>query len=207
MGSCVALKAGGDNAVMKVTSVNVGRSRPLLLGGASVPSAIGKAPAAGPVAVRALGLDGDEQADPAAHGGLAKAVYAYPSEHLPFWSTVLAQAGAAPWGAPVSPGRLGENLTLAGLLETQVWIGDVLRFPRCALAVSEPRHPCAKFNAAMGFPQASRMMVQSGWCGFYLGVLEPGTIQAGDAFRLEPGPRDVRVDELFRATASSRRMA
>ena len=192
---------------MKVTSVNVGRSRPLLLGGASVSSAIGKAPVAGPVAVRPLGLHGDEQADPAAHGGLAKAVYAYPSEHLPFWSTVLAQEGVAPWGAPVAPGRLGENLTLAGLVEAQAWIGDVLRFANCALAVSEPRHPCAKFNAAMGFAQASRLMVQSGWCGFYLGVLEPGTIEAGESFRLEPGPRDVRVDELFRSTASTRRMA
>lgn len=192
---------------MKVTSVNIGRSRPLLLGGASVPSAIGKAPVAGPVAVRPLGLEGDEQADPAAHGGLAKAVYAYPSEHLPFWSTVLAQAGVAPWGTPVAPGRLGENLTLSGLVEAQAWIGDVLRFANCALAVSEPRHPCAKFNAAMGFAQASRLMVQSGWCGFYLGVLEPGTIEAGESFRLEPGPRDVRVDELFRSTASTRRMA
>jgi MOSC domain-containing protein YiiM len=149
----------------------------------------------------------DEQADPAAHGGLAKAVYAYPSEHLPFWGTVLAQAGVAPWGTPVAPGRLGENLTLAGLVEAQAWIGDVLRFANCALAVSEPRHPCAKFNAAMGFAQAARLMVQSGWCGFYLGVLEPGTIEAGEGFRLEPGPREVRVDELFRATASTRRMA
>lgn len=192
---------------MRVTSVNIGRVRPLPLGGATVPSAIGKVPVAGPVAVRTLGLGGDEQADPSAHGGLTKAVYAYPSEHLPFWSTVRAQAGAAPWGEPVAPGLVGENLTLAGLVESQAWIGDVLRFAHCALAVSEPRHPCAKFSAAMGFAQAARLMVQSGWCGFYLGVLEPGTIEAGESFRLEPGPREVRVDELFRATASTRRMA
>jgi MOSC domain-containing protein YiiM len=182
---------------MKVTSVNVGRVRPLAVGGQPVPSAIGKTPASGPVPVGLRGLAGDERAEePEA---LAKAVYAYPSEHLPFWSTVRAQAGAAPWGEAVPPGLLGENLTLTGLLENRVWVGDVLRFAGCALAVSEPRLPCAKLNAALGFGQAARLMVQSGWCGFYLGVLEPGTLQAGEPFEVEPGPRDVRLDELFRA--------
>lgn len=192
-------KPPGDNAVMKVTSVNVGRVQALALDGQAVPSAIGKRPAAGPVAVGPLGLAGDERAEEP--GARAKAVYAYPSEHLPFWSTVRAQAGAAPWGEAVPPGLLGENLTLAGLVETQVWVGDVLRFPGCALAVSEPRLPCAKLGAALGFAQAARLMVQSGWCGFYLGVLEPGTIEAGQAFEIEPGPRDVRLDELFRSLA------
>lgn len=191
---------------MKVTSINIGRAREVTIDARAVPTAIGKAPVAGCVAVRPLGLEGDEQADPTVHGGLSKAVYAYPSEHHLFWGTVRAQAGVAPWGSPVAPGLLGENLTLAGLTEDRAWIGDVLRFPRCALAVSEPRYPCFKFNAAMGFAHAAKLMVQSGWCGFYLAVLEPGTIEAGESFVVEPGARDVRIDELFRATTSSRRV-
>ena len=99
-------------------------------------------------------------------------------------------------------GFLGENLTLAGLLESQAWVGDVLRFADCALAVSEPRYPCFKFNAAMGFNQASKLMAQSGWCGMYLAVRVPGTLRAGEAFTLLPGPREVGIAELFRSKMS-----
>jgi len=192
---------------MKVSSVNVGRAQSVQIGGRTVTSAIAKRSTAGPLAVKALGLEGDEQADLAAHGGLAKAVYAYPSEHCAFWRTVRAQAGVAAWDAALAPGSLGENLTLEGLTEDRAWIGDRLRFPHCVLAVSQPRHPCAKFNAAMGFAHAARLMTQSAWCGFYLAVIEPGTIEAGEAFEVLPGPREVRIDELFRATASPRRAA
>jgi MOSC domain-containing protein YiiM len=157
------------------------------------------------VAVQALGLAGDEQADLSVHGGLAKAVYAYPAEHYAFWRTVRAQAGVAPWQQALAPGSLGENLTLEGLLESQAWIGDVLRFADCALAVSEPRLPCYKFNARMGFAQAASLMQQSGWCGCYLAVREPGSIEAGETFRIEPGPREVRIDELFRARVPTAR--
>ena len=192
---------------MKVTSVNVGSARRIGVGERTVMSAIGKRPVVGRVGVLPLGLQGDEQADLSVHGGLAKAVYAYPSEHFAFWRTVRAQAGVTLWDAALEPGALGENLTLAGLTEDHVWVGDVLRFPHCALAVSEPRQPCFKFNAAMGFAHAAKLMVQSRWSGFYLAVREPGTIEAGETFALEPGPREVRIDELFRATTSPRRTA
>lgn len=192
---------------MEVTSVNVGSARRVSVGARTVMSAIGKRAVAGRVGVMPLGLQGDEQADLSVHGGLAKAVYAYPREHFDFWRTVRAQAGVALWDAALEPGAVGENLTLTGLTENRVWVGDVLRFPRCALAISEPRQPCFKFNAAMGFAQAAKMMVRSGWCGFYLAVREPGSIEDGEPFTLEPGPREVRIDELFRATASSRRSA
>jgi MOSC domain-containing protein YiiM len=189
---------------MRVASVNVGSAQKVSIDGRPVLTAIGKRGVAGAVAVHPLGLEGDEQADPSVHGGLGKAVYAYPGEHYPFWRTVRAQAGAAAWDAPLPPGSLGENLTLEGLLEDGAWIGDVLRFPDCTLAVSEPRYPCFKFNAAMGFAQAAKMMGQSLWCGFYLAVIEPGRIEADETFAVAPGPREVRIDELFRASMSRR---
>jgi MOSC domain-containing protein YiiM len=184
---------------MHVVSVNVARAQPMTIAGRPVVTGIRKRAVTGPVEARLLGLAGDEQADLTVHGGLGKAVYAYPGEHYPFWQTVRAQARAAGWGEPMPPGMMGENLTLAGLLEEQVWIGDVLRFPGCELAVSEPRFPCFKFNAAMGFNQAAKMMVANAWCGFYLAVRRPGVIAAGDAFELMPGPREVGIPELFRA--------
>lgn len=184
---------------MKVVRVSTGRARAALINGRKVMTATAKLPVEGPVAVGVMGLAGDEQADLTVHGGLAKAVYAYPAEHLPFWQTVRAQAGVGLWDETLPPGLLGENLLLQGLLETDLWIGDRLALPHCTLAVSEPRYPCFKFNAVMGFKQADRLMVQSGFCGSYLAVLQHGTLQAGDAITLHPGPREVNIRELFRS--------
>ncbi|HEY2561762.1 MAG TPA: MOSC domain-containing protein [Caldimonas sp.] len=183
----------------RVLSVNVARASAIQIQGQGVMTAIAKRPVDGERAVRTLGIDGDEQADLRVHGGPSRAVYAYPSEHYPFWQTVRAQADVAPWGEALPPGSLGENLTTIGVVETDLFVGDVLRFAGCALAVSAPRLPCFKFNAAMGFKHAAKLMTESGWCGWYLSVREPGTIAAGDVFAIEPGPREVSVWELFRA--------
>ena len=184
---------------VRVTSVNVARVESRLIGGRSVRTAIAKRPATGRVAVRRLGLEGDEQAETSLHGGVSKAVYAYPAAHYPFWQTVRAQARAALWDDPLPPGAMGENLTVTGLDESMLWIGDRLVLPGCVLAVSEPRMPCFKFGAAMGFAQAVKLMAQSGYCGAYLAVIEEGEVAAGDAVTLQPGPREVNLRELFRS--------
>jgi MOSC domain-containing protein YiiM len=186
---------------MKVLQVCSGRAHEVTIGSRRVLTAIGKTPREGRVAVHPLGLDGDEQADPSVHGGRSKALYAYPSEHHPFWRTVRAQARVAPWDEALRPGLFGENLLVEGLVEDRLWIGDRLRLPGCELAVSEPRFPCFKFAAAMGFAQATKLMVQSGYCGVYLAVIEPGTVGAGDPIELVPGPREVNLRELFRSRA------
>ena len=187
---------------MQLISVNTARVETLVTPqGEAYASGIAKRPREGAVTVGPLGLDGDEQADLTVHGGLAKAVYAYPQEHYAFWATVRAQARI---DGDLQPGHIGENLTLAGLLEGRAWIGDVLRFPDCELVVSEPRQPCFKFAARMGFAQAVKLMVQSGYCGFYLAVRREGSIAAGQAFELLPGPREVGIAELFRARNKGR---
>jgi MOSC domain-containing protein YiiM len=188
---------------MKVISVNRAQAEWRDINGRRVLTATAKRPVQGPVAVRPLGLDGDEQADLSVHGGLSKAVYAYPREHYAFWQTVRAQARVSLWDDELPPGALGENLTIEGLREDDLWVGDRWHLPGCVLAVSEPRMPCFKFAAAMGFAQAVKLMAQSGYCGSYLAVVQPGTVCAGDDIRLEPGPREVSIRELFRARAPS----
>jgi MOSC domain-containing protein YiiM len=128
-----------------------------------------------------------------------RTLYAYASEHLPFWQTVRAQARVAGWGEPVPPGLFGEDLLLAGLREADLWVGDMLRLPQATLAVSGPRLPDAEFSARLGFAQAARLMQQSGFSGWHLVVIAPGTVQAGDAIELLPGPREVNLRELFRS--------
>lgn len=190
--------------MIQVLSVNVGSALQLRIQGQPVLTAIHKSARPGRVAVGPLGLEGDEQADLTVHGGLSKAVYAYPLAHYAFWQTVRAQARVAAPGEPLPHGALGENLTIDGVQEGQLWIGDRLRFADCLLAVSEPRQPCYKFNAVMGFAQASKLMAQSGYCGSYLAVIEPGTIGVGDAAELLPGPREVNLRELFLARMGQR---
>jgi MOSC domain-containing protein YiiM len=133
------------------------------------------------------------------HGGLEKAVYAYPSEHYAFWQNARLEARVSPMDDRLPQGSLGENLTLSGLLETQVWAGDVLRFPQCELKITLPREPCGKFNAVIGIASAGRLMAQSGFCGFYMSVQTAGTIQAGQSFELLAGPRRVSIPQLFNA--------
>lgn len=181
----------------RILSVNRARAERRVIDGRAVLTAIGKRPVDGPVEVGPAGLFGDEQADPAVHGGLSKAVYAYPREHAAFWCQVRGQAGAAGYGDELPFGLLGENLSIEGLTEDRLWIGDRLVLPGCVLAVSEPRQPCFKFNAAIGFRHAAKMMRQSGFCGTYLAVIEPGSVRAGDPIRLESGPREVNLRELF----------
>lgn len=183
----------------KVLSLNVARAQAVAINGRKVMTAIGKRAVQGERAVLPLGIEGDEQADLSVHGGLGKAVYAYPSEHYPFWKTVRSQAQVALWDEELPFGSLGENLTLQGVVESDLWIGDLLRFPDCQLAVSQPRFPCFKFVAAMGFRHASKLMIESAWCGAYLAVRVPGTIAAGQSFAIEPGPRQVGITEVFRA--------
>ena len=182
-----------------VLSVQTGAARRVKIGERTVLTAIHKQPVHGDVPVMPLGLMGDEQADLSIHGGLEKAIYAYPSEHYPFWREARHSAGVSEIDESLLYGLLGENLTLAGLLETDVWAGDVLEFANCVLAVTIPREPCHKFNAAMGFSQATKLMATRGLCGFYLSVQEPGVMRAGEHFKLIPGRRSVSIVQLFNA--------
>jgi MOSC domain-containing protein YiiM len=184
---------------VRVLSVNVGSARPLRIGGRNILSAIGKSAVSGPLVVGPLGLQDDEQADPTVHGGLDKAVYAYPVEHLPFWESQRRQAGSNLFDEPLPPGFMGENLSIEGLLEAELWIGDELHFPGCVLRVTAPREPCFKFNAVMGLNTAGRLMMERLCSGFYLAVVQPGAIEAGQAFTLVPGIRGLRVSEAFAA--------
>lgn len=186
-------------AILQVQSLNVGAARRMRIGERQILSAIGKAPVAGPVAVGRLGLDGDEQADLSVHGGLDKAVYAYPSMHYAFWQAQRRERGISPLDETLPLGFLGENLTVDGLLEHEVFVGDRLHFPDCVLRVTAPREPCYKFNAVMGFAQAGRAMAIAGCCGYYLAVEQTGTLAAGQQAELEPGQRGLSIAQAFAA--------
>jgi MOSC domain-containing protein YiiM len=172
-----------------------------MVGGRKLVSAIGKTTVSGPIEVGVLGLAGDEQADLSVHGGLGKAVYALPSEHLAWWQAQRQVRGATMFEEALAPGYLGENLSLQGVLEQDLFVGDRLDFGEVVLRVTQPREPCGKFNAVMGYAQAAKDMVQSGRCGFYLAVDQPGRLQSGASFQIIPGQRPVSVAQALRHKA------
>jgi MOSC domain-containing protein YiiM len=172
-----------------------------MVGGRKLVSAIGKTTVCGPIEVGVLGLVGDEQADLSVHGGLSKAVYALPSEHLAWWQAQRQVQGATMFEETLAPGYLGENLSLQGVLEQDLFVGDRLDFGDVVLRVTQPREPCGKFNAVMGYAMAAKDMVQSGRCGFYLAVEQTGRLQAGATFQMIPGPRSVSVVQALQHKA------
>ena len=95
------------------------------------------------------------------------------------------------------PGFMGENLTIDGPLEHDVFVGDEWHFPHCVLRVTAPREPCFKFNAVMGFAQAGRAMALAGCCGYYLAVDQPGTLAAGETATVVPGQRGLSIAQAL----------
>jgi MOSC domain-containing protein YiiM len=182
-------------------AIQIGQVRPLMVAGRKLVSAIGKTTVSGPIEVGVLGLAGDEQADLSVHGGLSKAVYALPSEHLSWWQAQRQAQGATMFEEPLAPGYLGENLSLQGVREQDLFIGDRLDFGDVVLRVTQPREPCGKFNAVMGYAQAAKDMVKSGRCGFYLAVDQTGRLQAGVTFQIIPGQRSVSVAQALQHKA------
>ena len=177
---------------MKLISVNVGLPRPVPYQDGIVSTGIYKESVAGPVWVRRLNLDGDGQADLKVHGGEHKAVYAYPLEHYAFWSRELGRND-------LGYGQFGENLTVEGLLEEQVNIGDVYRIGKALLQVSQPRAPCFKLGIRMGDARFPARFTAANRTGFYLRVLEEGRVAAGDAIMLaERSGNPVSVSDVFR---------
>lgn len=149
-----------------------------------------------PVEIHSLGVKGDEQADLSVHGGIEKAIYVYPVEHYAFWNELLSRETKKP--TLLNHGAIGENFTIEGLLETEVFIGDKLLIGDLAFVVVKLREPCFKFNATLGYKGATKAMVQSGFCGWYLRVLKTGTLAAGAQITIIPGAKDTSIAEQNR---------
>lgn len=176
----------------ELVSLNVGRPKAIDSPKGPVLTSIFKIPTARRLAVSSQRIEDDEQADLLNHGGENKAVYAYPLEHYRSWSDELSRDDFV-------HGQFGENLTIRGLLEDELGIGDLLRIGTAVLQVSQPRKPCFKLGIRMDDPRFVRRFLQSGRSGFYLRVAEPGELGAGDAIeRIEAGPSGMTVHEVWR---------
>ncbi len=178
---------------MKIISLNVGLPRIVHWKGLEVSTGIFKEPVAGPVMLRQLDLDGDRQADLEVHGGPAKAVYAYASEHYPLWREELRDPELR-WA------NFGENFTTEGLFEADACIGDRYRIGEALVMVTQPRFPCYKLGIRFGRDDILEKFLRSGRSGIYFAVLEEGLVNAGDAIeRVHRDPAGVSIADINHA--------
>ena len=177
---------------MQVISVSVGQTREIEYEGRTFSTAIFKYAVEGRVAVDKEGIDGDQQADRKNHGGRDKAVFVYPHEYYAEWATLLHRDDLA-------PGSFGENLTVSGLTDDHVRIGDTLRIGDTVVQISQPRNPCYKLSARLNHASVLTPYLERGLVGFYVRVLEPGTVAAGDEIgMIERAAGSVSVRDLSR---------
>ena len=177
---------------MKLLSVCVGEPREVVVDDRLVRTSIFKAPVTGRIPIRNNNLAGDAQSDLSVHGGRAKAIYAYPHEHYAFWREQLPDV-------VLRPGHFGENLTIEGLLEQDVHVGDRLKIGSSELLVTQPRLPCYKLGIRFGRADMVKRFLASRRTGFYLSVAVEGDLGTGDTIEiLERHPAAISIQELLR---------
>jgi MOSC domain-containing protein YiiM len=135
------------------------------------------------VDVGPLGLAGDLQVNRKHHGGPDKAVYAYAEEDVAHWAAELDR--------DLPPGSFGENLRTVGLDLTGALVGERWRVGDggLVLEVTQPRIPCATFQAWLGQPRWVKRFTAHGAPGAYLRVVQEGTVGAEDHVEVVHRPR------------------
>ncbi|WLD92747.1 MOSC domain-containing protein [Alkalihalobacillus sp. AL-G] len=158
---------------INVESIHVGKPKTIREGNNPVKSAIFKQKVVSEkVYLSKLNFDGDEQADKINHGGLDKAICVYSIDHHPYWKTILnKQLGA---------GAFGENMSVQGVTEEDIYIGDQFRLGEAIVEVSQPRRPCFKLGIKWGEPKLAQYVQETGYSGFYFRVLQEGSVTSGD---------------------------
>ncbi|MCG9126559.1 MOSC domain-containing protein [Candidatus Poribacteria bacterium] len=159
---------------MRLLSINVSKPKPISHEGKIIYTGIFKEPVSGTVMLREMNIDGDGQGDLKVHGGTYKAIYGYPIEHYTHWQQELGRDD-------LSYGQFGENLTVKGMLEDEVHIGDIFQIGHTVkLQITQPRVPCFKLGHKMGSAEFPKIFLKSKRVGFYFRVLEEGEITAQD---------------------------
>lgn len=148
-------------------------------------SAIFRTPVTEPVALRERGLDGDQVADTENHGSLDQAICCHPIAHYDYWNSVYELTTPE---TMIGPGGVGENWTVEGVTEQDLYVGDIFSIGGARVQVTGPRYPCTKQERKLKLPGFHQRTVETMRTGFYLRVLTPGQVQAGDQWTLEQRP-------------------
>lgn len=183
----------------QIISVNRGLPKEVVWQERIVLTGIYKYPTGQPVQIFQLGLEGDGQGDLIHHGGLDKAVYAYPKEHYSYWQTFLNKEN-------LEAAMFGENLTTEGIMETEVYMGDYWQFGTAVLMAVQPRMPCSKLGLRFGDARMTQYFARGRRNGIYFRVIQEGMVQAGDAIqRVKRSAYDITIQDVVDSYASPKK--
>lgn len=169
----------------KLVAISKGLPQTKSFNGVEYQSGIWKEPAT-ELWVRSARIDGDDVANPKYHGGPDRVVCLYPHEHYGYWEKEL--------GQPLSQSAFGENLTVSGMREDQVCIGDVYQIGDAVLQVSQGRYPCATINKRNNNTLLLKKIIETGYTGYFFRVLQEGKITPDSAIvQVAAQPKQITV--------------
>ncbi|HCE57013.1 MAG TPA: MOSC domain-containing protein [Prolixibacteraceae bacterium] len=175
---------------MKVISTNTGKARDIEWNGRIVKTGIFKFPAEAPIFLGNEDVENDDVIDRRYHGGVDKACYLYSADHYAYWRN-LYPALEMPWG------MFGENLTVEGLDEAEVNIGDIFEVGETIVQATQPRQPCFKLGFRFHNNEIVRQFVDSGFAGVYVRVLQKGRVKTGDEFKLIEKKQTISIRRVY----------
>jgi len=162
---------------MQIISTNIAQPKTITFNGRQVTTGIYKIPTNTPIYLEKEQVRGDEISNRRVHGGEFKACYLFSSDHYPYWENLYPNLN---WHY----GMLGENLTVKGLDETKLFVGDIYKIGTALIPITQPREPCNTFAAKMGSQDILKQFIQHGRPGTYARVLEEGFVAVDDTFEL-----------------------
>ncbi len=176
---------------MRIISTNTGKIKIIRYKGKTIRTGIYKNPVAGPVYLERLNVSGDHIADLKVHGGADKACYLFSSGHYPYWKERFPHLDWK-WG------MFGENLTVEGLDESKINIGDIFQIGEALVQASQPRLPCFKLGIRFGTPRMVKYFQEYHSPGVYVRILKEGHVSVNDELILKKRREDgISVNEVF----------
>ena len=137
-------------------------------------------------------VKGDEISNRKVHGGIYKACYLFSSDHYPYWQKEYPNLN---W----EYGMLGENVTVEGLDETKIYVGDIYKLGTALIQITQPREPCSTFGAKMGDHGILKKFIEHGRPGTYAMVLQEGEVKENDEMLLiKKAEYSLTTAQLFR---------
>ena len=162
---------------MKVISTNIGESITIIWQDQKIQTGIYKNPVSYPIFLGTEDVDKDNVTDRRHHGGKDKACYLYSADHYKYWAKYYPRLEMA-------PGMFGENLTVEGLNEVKINVGDTFKIGSAVVQATQPRQPCYKLGIRFGTQKMVKQFINSGFSGVYVRVLQNGEVKTGDEFIL-----------------------
>jgi len=175
---------------MKIISTNIGEPRIVNWNGKEVKTGIFKYPVDYPIFLGLEDVENDHVIDRRYHGGFDKACYLYSSDHYGYWQKLYPEL-EMPYGI------FGENLTVEGLYESQINIGDIFKIGKAVVQATQPRQPCFKMEFRFNNNQIVQQFINSGFSGIYVRVLEKGNVRTGDSMELIESKDSLSIQKIY----------